>query len=39
MVQGHENTIEAWDSFDLLFTLRKGQEEGNQTITILSNTL
>lgn len=27
MVQGHKNTIEAWDSFDFLFTLRKGQED------------
>lgn len=27
MVQGHKNTIEAGDSFDLLFTLRKGQDD------------
>lgn len=30
MVQSHKNTIEARDSFDLLFALRKGQEDGNQ---------
>lgn len=37
MVQGHKNTIEAWDSFDLLFTLRKGQKDEvrHKTITIL----
>lgn len=39
MVQGHKNTIKAWNSFDLLFTLRNGQEIRHQTARIWSNPL
>lgn len=30
MVQCHKNTVETWDSFDLIFTLRKGQKKSDR---------